>query len=295
MRLVNNNISPLPFYDDLASQNHRKNYAFGSIYPLIVPRYTLIPFQILLSGVENWNGTADIFVVQLTNFNTGQQTNISVAMREAGLSLTAYKDFVLIKYPASVPIPSISQEGRYYLRMLVMFHTGSSSHARTVYSDVFTITADTSKCLCLEYSNSYNFEFKNGFVDFSDGFQFRCYLPTEIGKPEYQFEEEVTERMGYSYVESQVSKKIYKFAFVAPEYLCDALRLVRLCENKLIKTQRDTYELTSFNMNPKWEEQGDLASVECEFETDTVIANIGGYEPVKLGDFNSDFNSDFDT
>jgi hypothetical protein len=48
-------------------------------------------------------------------------------------------------------------------------------------------------------------------------------------------------------------------------------------------------------MDPSWEEQGDLASVECEFETDTAIANIGGYTPeLAGGDFNSDFNDDFD-
>ena len=48
-------------------------------------------------------------------------------------------------------------------------------------------------------------------------------------------------------------------------------------------------------MEPKWEDQGDLAAVECEFETDTVIANIGGFVPKKLGgDFNNDYNEDFD-
>ena len=47
-------------------------------------------------------------------------------------------------------------------------------------------------------------------------------------------------------------------------------------------------------MEPKWEDQGDLASVECEFETDTVIANIGGYAPELLGgDYNDDYNNDY--
>ena len=50
-------------------------------------------------------------------------------------------------------------------------------------------------------------------------------------------------------------------------------------------------------MEPNWEDQGDLASVECEFETDTVIANIGGYTPELVGgDFNKrDFNNDYKT
>ena len=54
--------------------------------------------------------------------------------------------------------------------------------------------------------------------------------------------------------------------------------------------------MTTFNMEPDWQDQGDLAAVECEFETDTVIANIGGYMPEQPlgGDYSNDFNNDFD-
>ena len=50
MKLVNNNLSPLPFYDDISMQNHRKDYAFGNIYPLITYKNMLLPFQVVLSG-----------------------------------------------------------------------------------------------------------------------------------------------------------------------------------------------------------------------------------------------------
>ncbi len=299
MRLVNNNISPLPFYDDISLQNHRRSYAYGSVYPLIVPRQFLIPFQVPVTatGAEGFQG-GYVKAAYLVNFNTDQEIDIFAEMNDAGLTAISYETFLLVKYPALMPISSIKLEGRYYLKILVYLYYGSGATLQTLYSDIFTAVNSVDEYISLEYSNSYNFEFKNGVVDFSDGFRFKCYLSTEIGKPEYQFEEEVSERMGYSFIESQVSKKVYKFTFIAPEYLCDALRLVRLCENKLIKAHQDEYELTLFNMNPTWEEQGDLASVECEFETDTVIANIGGFEPVKLGglgaDFNADFNADFD-
>ena len=83
---------------------------------------------------------------------------------------------------------------------------------------------------------------------------------------------------------------------MAPEYLCDALRIVRLCENKQITSKLQTYEPISFNMTPKWEDQGDLAAVECEFETDTIVANLGGYHKVPIGgDYNNDYNDDFNT
>lgn len=283
MRLINNNISPLPFYDNIALQNHRKDYAYGQVYPLITYKNMLLPFQVILA-----NGTA-IEYVRLYSFNTGKYVDISSNMKENGLTIKSYSGFKLLKYPGNLPIINIKREGQYYLAISI---TGFGA----IYSDIFTVCNRVDDYLLIEYYNSYNFELKNGIIDFSDNFKFRCYLNTQIGKPEYDFEEEATDRMGYTFIESQVSKKIYKFTFLAPEYLCDALRIVRLCENKQITSKLQTYDLTTFNMEPDWEDQGDLASVECEFETDTVIANIGGYtsEPVG-GDFNRDFNKDYKT
>lgn len=281
MKLVNNNISPLPFYDNLALQNHRKDYAYGQVYPLITYKNMLLPFQVVLAS-----GTS-ISWVRLYNFNTGKFIDITRSMKENGLTIKSYTGFKLLKYPGTLPVVEIKYEGRYYLAIYV-------SGLGTIYSDVFTVCNKVDDYLLIEYYNSYNFELKNGVVDFSDNFKFRCYLNTQVGKPEYDFEEEATDRMGYTFIESQVSKKIYKFTFLAPEYLCDALRIVRLCENKKITSKLQIYDLTTFNMEPEWEDQGDLAAVECEFETDTVIANIGGYEPkLARGDFNNDYNNDF--
>ena len=281
MELVNNNISPLPFYNNPALQNHRKDYAYGQVYPLITYRNMLLPFQVVLaSGTSvNW--------VRLYDFNTGKYTDITTSMKENGLTIKSFTGFKLLKYPGTLPIVEIKHEGLYYLAIGI---SGSGN----IYSDVFTVTNKVDNYLLLEYYNSYNFKLKNGIVDFSDNFKFKCYLNTQVGKPEYDFEEEATERMGYTFIESQVSKKIYKFTFIAPEYLCDALRIVRLCENKQITSKSQVYDLTTFNMEPEWEDQGDLAAVECEFETDTAIANIGGYTPKLVGgDFNEDYNNDF--
>lgn len=284
MKLVNNNISPLPFYDNLALQNHRKDYAYGQVYPLITYKNMLLPFQVVLASggvLVNW--------VRLYNFNTGKFIDITRSMKENGLQIKWFTGFKLLKYPGTLPIVEIKYEGQYYLAI-------SISGLGTIYSDIFTVCNKVDDYLLIEYSNSYNFELKNGVVDFSDSFKFKCYLNTQIGKPEYDFEEEATERMGYTFIESQISKKIYKFTFVAPEYLCDALRIVRLCESKQITSKLQTYDLTTFSMEPEWEDQGDLAAVECEFETDTVIANIGGYEPkLARGDFNNDYNNDYKT
>ena len=281
MKQINNNISPLPFYDDISLQNHRKGYAFGQIYPLVIYKNMLLPFQFCVSS-----GTS-ISQAILYSADGKYIANILPELKENGLTLKSYTEFKLVKYPGTLPVNSIKHEGQYYIQLRL-------NGGPVLYSDIFTVYNRVDDYLKLEYTNSYNFELKNGIVDFSDNFKFKCYLPTQVGKPEYDFEEEATERMGYTFIESQVSKKIYRFTFLAPEYLCDALRIVRLCNEKQIVSKGQTYDLTSFNMKPEWEEQGDLAAVECEFETDTVISNIGGYEPELLGgDFNNDYNNDF--
>lgn len=286
MNLVNNNLSPLPFYDDLAMQNHRKSYAFGQVYPLITYKNMLLPFQVVLPK------SVSVTEVRLYDFNSGKYVDITTSMKENGLSIVSYTtqagvQFSVLKYPGTLPVQEIVHEGRYYLAIGI-------SPLGWIYSDVFTMTNMVDDCLLLEYRNSYNFTLRNGDVDFSDDFMFRCYLNAQVSKPEYTFEEEATDRGGYSFIESQVSKKVYRFTFLAPEYLCDALRIVRLCDTKKITSGGLVYEPTTFSIEVEWQEQGDLASVNAEFETDTVVANIGGYVPtLKGGDFNNDFSDDF--
>ena len=301
MKLVKLNISPLPFYDNLAQQNYRKDYAYGQVYQLITYKNMLLPFQVALAS-----GTS-VSRVRLYDFNTGKYTDITTNMKENGLAIESYTDFKLLKYPGTLPIIGIKQEGQYYLEITLGYKERSetplsavgftdytdTSINDTIYSDIFTSCNKVDDYLKLEYSNTHNFKLKDSEIDFSKGFKFVCYLSTQIGKPEYEFEEEATSRLGYKFVESQVSKKIYKFTFLAPEYLCDALRIVRLCYYKHITSKLQEYDLMSFSMEPKWEEQGDLAAVECEFETDNVlVATLGGPDLVD-GDFNNDFNNDF--
>lgn len=281
MKQINNNISPLPFYDDISLQNHRKDYAFGQIYPLVTYKNMLLPFQFCVSPISSINQA------RLYTKEGSVVADILAELKENGLAVKQCNNFSLVKYPGALPINSIKHEGQYYIELLL--NTG-----KYIYSDIFTVYNRIDDYIELRYKNAYSFELKNGIIDFSDNFEFKCYIPAQIGKPEYDFEEEATERMGYAFIESQVSKKLYKFIFLAPEYLCDALRIVRLCSEKQITSKGQVYDLTTFNMRPEWEEQGDLASVECEFETDTVIANAGGYIPVPLGgDFNIDYNNDF--
>lgn len=269
--IVGNNISPLPFYPNASWQNHRKEYAYGQVYPLIASIDTLLPFQIVVDG-----GTeARIDGLTIVSYKTGYSRRIDQEMEDAGMTITSYPemDISVISFPGDDPgLQAYLSEGPYYLIISVSTSKGRSSY----YSEIFTLRKDVSDYLEIQYGNTQNLATKNGIIQFEGGFKFKCYLDTQVGKPEYVFEEEATERMGYTFIESQVSKKIYRFTFLAPEYLCDALRIARLCDTKQIKTKLQTYDLSTFSMQPQWEEQGDLAAVECEFETDTVIANLGG-------------------
>lgn len=284
MPLINNNLSPLPFYDSYKDWNHKSFQAFGELHPLIIHRNYLLPFQVIVKSAN-----LNTLKVRLYSYNTGNSIDITKSMLNSGLSVKQYGTFAILVYTGIGPISELKQEGQYYLRI----ELDSTS---VLISDIFASRNNVDDCIKLEYSNSYNFELKDGVIDFSDNFTFICYLPTQIGYPNYQFEETVTNRMGYSYMESQVSKKVYQFVFIAPEYLCDALRIVRMCETKRIISNDKAYEAINFNMSVEWQEQGNLAAVTCEFETDNVIANIGGLKQItNIGDFNKDFNKDFYT
>lgn len=278
------NISPLPFYDSKEEWNSRKNYAFGNVFPLLCTN-ALIPFQFIVP--EGYEGEV---LAWLVDYNTGGEIDISKDMADRGLfvdliTLKGGETANLVRYPAISGIPKISANGPKYLKLELIGH-------QVLYSDVFYISDRASECLMLEWSNDYDLMSADGPIVLSDKFTFRCYLDTQLGKPDYDFEEEVTERMGYSFIESQVSKKTYKFVAVIPEYLCDALRIVRLCNKRRITNKGKVYRPITFSMDVDWEEQGDLASATFEFDTDNIIANLGGVRS-ETSEFNGDFNNDF--
>lgn len=280
MKLVNNNISPLAFYDDIALQNHRKSYAFGQVFPLITYKNYLLPFQFVVSAP--FSVITHVWVLDYND--PSRKIDITDDIIDAGLIIKTVGAYTLVEYPAVMSLNTFMPEGLYYIDL-------GTSIGKNYYSEVFCVKNKVDDCILLEWNNSYNIEMADGVIDF-ESFTFRCYLQTQIGRPEYTFEEVTTERLGYSFVESQVSKKIYKFTFLAPEYLCDALRIIRLCNTRRITQGQNVYRPTLFSIEPKWQEQGDIAVVEAEFETSTVIANLGGYSTNK--DFNNDFNNDFD-
>lgn len=167
------------------------------------------------------------------------------------------------------------------------------------YSDRLYITDDIHNYIELSWSNNTNLAIGNRIIPYELGYRPSCYVDTLLGKPEYTFEEEIIDRLGYKFVQSAISKKVYRCAFSAPEYLCDSLRIMRICNNKLV-TRYDfpnfgeSIEPMVMTMDVNWDDQGHLALVDMSFEVDLVAANPSGYIPLRTGDFNNDYNSDFD-
>lgn len=283
-------ISPLMFYNDIRKQNRYRDFAYGTVSPLITNPNVVTPFLVDF-GPEYVGHSHRIALVELYDANTNQLvTECTSKFIEAGLKVEEIDGCVVMWFLGIFPLDGIlTYEGQYYLRIKEALHD-------YVYSEVFCYTNNVDDCLKIEYWNPEgNIYLAGKYPVFPSAniFHYQLLLQTQLGKPEYSFEEEATTRLGYSFVESQVSKKTYKFNVVVPEYICDAMRLIRLCSEKRITSKGTTYEPITFDMNVEWQEQGDLASVTCEFDVDNIIVNLGGFKKEPGGDFNNDYNNDF--
>lgn len=288
----NNNLSVLPFYTDIRLQNHRRSYAYGEIYPLITLTDTLLPFQIIRPHRENGIESVKMYYKDGTLF-----ADITQPMIETGLRIMRnrpYHDVDTILYAGTLPMALDTPDGVFYVEL--------SDGVQTWYSEMFTVVQDVSGYVKIEWYDAEDLLMDGnvGIVYTDDDtvttcFRNRVYLCTEIGKPEYTFSEEVNDRDGYSFPEKQVSEKTYRCTILAPEYLLDAMRFVRLSDFVQVTDQRgQTYKCDTFLFTPTWQTQGDLASVEIEFQTNTAVKRIGwGYSTANKGDFSNDFNNDY--
>lgn len=280
----NNNLSCLPWYLSIDEQNHRRSYAYGKVYPLYTPANSLLPFQIIRDHRNN-----AVTQVRLYKKTGELVSTITSLMNNTGLQVVSFTDYDVIVYTSTAPMGGTDWlDGQYYCTL--------TDGVQTWYSEVFTIVHEMSPYLKLEWWDVENIVFDDGAIVYDNPkFRNRLYFCAELGKPDYPFEEEGEERDGYFFAEKQISEKRYKFQILAPEYMCDVLRLVRLADYvKITDKYGRVYYCDTFLASPKWQGQGDLASVDVEFDTDTVVKKlgVGFYRPVG-GDFNDDYNDDY--
>lgn len=268
IKVMNLNFSVLPFYDSLEEQNSKKNYAYGDVYPLYMPKGVILPFQIfninkgVYSTSHRW---------WLVNVNTGQASELTTAMDNfisvVAISTTKENIIYYSNHPSIFPSVSV---GRYYLRLDLNY--GS------LYSDIITFVDNSDNYIFLEWYNIKNLNCEVGTIVYElqdDYFKNRLYLATELGKPDYVLTEEGEERNGYFFPIKQISEKTYKFNFLSCEYLLDVLRLIHLADYiKLIDINSKTYSANEFKIEYEWQEQGNLAAVTATFQTEAVIKKI---------------------
>lgn len=280
---TNNNLSVLPFYTSLDQQNREKSYAFGDIFPLLSPRDRMLPFQFTTG-----NSGVSISQVYLHNLDGSLVLTMGPQMKSTGLSVIPTRFGDNIYYHGLIGLNTILPLGYHYLQIVTT--------KGIYYSDIFSITPGISSVMKIQWWDDQNLAYEGGEIVYDGAFKNTLYLCTELGKPEYSFEEEGEKRDGFFFAEKQLSEKTYRFITTGPEYLCDAMRIIRLSDNILIEFKGLVYPCDSFQITVKWLTQGNLASIEAEFQTNTIIKKIARAFPKStVGDFNKDFNTDFNT
>lgn len=191
---------------------------------------------------------------------------------DGGLTIENRGDKDIIIYDGQAQNFSALPIGTYYAELGDVNDTWVSDMFRVVdtpHTELIKITWWDEKDFVMDggvivYKFGNNKQFKN-----------YIYLDSEIAKPTYTFEEEGDERNGYFFPTKQISKKVFHFGFLAPEYLLDVLRFVRMSDYVTIEKNSKTYNVDSFQMDSDWEGDGDVASVSVDFSTATVAKKVG--------------------
>jgi hypothetical protein len=260
MRL--NNASVLPFYDSTNHQLRNRDEVFTeSNFSLLCPIRELLPFQALKSTND------PIQVVWLHRLEDKTKSNVTSALIGLLSVVNSTKQYKTVLFRGLEDTSLTSAVGNYYLEI--------GDGVEVMYSDVFTVVDNKNELIELSYGNKHNISSSYYDVFFDELFRFKLYIPAKLGYPDYEFEQESEKRDGLEYIEKQISQKIYKFNMVAPEYLCDSMRYIRLSDFITIKQGSRSFKVFNFLMTPQWLEAGILAGVACEFNCDTIVKKIG--------------------
>lgn len=280
--IPNNNLSVLPWYEEISEQNARKWWVYDRIYPLFVQQGFMIPFQIILphTGEDPHYMTFNIH-----DGNTGAYIS-GFPLAEAEIKEFPALGYDVVVFPGLFPVTTLPI-GRYFLAATI--------DDFSLWSEVFTVVQDIQPYLKITWWDADDFVMDAGAIVYKNpSFKNVLYLDADLAKPEYPFEEEGETRDGYFFPTKQISEKRYKFSFWASEYLLDVMRFIRMSDYAEIEYHGQRYSLDTFLITPEWENNGDIAGVQAEFDTATVAKKIGlGYIKSGRGDFNDDFNDDF--
>lgn len=283
--IPNNNLSVLPFYASIEQQNARKWWIYGRIYPLYTQAGFVLPFQIIR---PQRSGTTISWFRLFTKDGSFVGEYTTTAQNQITIKKFDSLGYDVIVFTGNLPVVTQLQNGQYFVAV--------SDGIGVWYSEIFTVVNDIEPYLKISWWDVSDFVMDAGTIVYENPtFKNILYLPSDIAKPEYTFEDEGEIRDGYFFPTKQVSEKRYRFNFLASEYLLDVMRFIRMADYAEITYHGQRYSLDTFLITPDWEDNGDVARVEAEFDTATVAKKIGlGYIKAQRGDFNDDFGKDFD-
>lgn len=283
-----NNFSSLAFREKTMKATYKKWYAYGKEFALPFSTTELPPFQFTVTNLPSFDPTTvEVFLVnEATGVRSGTGIKIKVDTMDEHNS-------VLYVSPGSNVYAKSVEPGVYRAEFAIPEGETYVSTPICVTEGIETNT----NFVKLEYWNDEKLAYPNGFVTTGtdNDFKFQMYIPTTFFKPKYEFEEEITKRAGYKFLELQTCNKVFCFSFLAPEYICDALRLVRLSDYIRFTHDGEYYNALNFEYNPDWQDNGYLAAIECQFETDTIIQKLPSFNRRDRESFYNALLADIDT
>lgn len=284
---VHNNFSPLAFRKKESKATYEKWYAFGKNYAIPASANTLTPFQFTELNIPVFD--PDTIEVEAVNEETGEATKTGVYV---SFDVMPEHGGVLYVSPGKNSFREALPQGTYRAR----FSIGDEVYISTPFCVIPGIET-SSKYLLIEYWNDEKIAYPGGFITTgaNNDFRYQMYIPATICKPKYEFEEELTKRAGYKFLELQTSTKVYAFTFVAPEFICDAMRLIRLSDYIRISHDGEYYNALNFEFDVDWQEQLYLAAVDCQFETDSIIQKLPSFNRRDKASFYNALLANIDT
>lgn len=284
---VHNNFSPLAFRKKESKATYEKWYSFGKNYAIPASANTLTPFQFTELNIPVF--APDTIEVEAVNEETGEATKTGVYV---SFDVMPEHGGVLYVSPGKNSFREALPQGTYRAR----FSIGDEVYISTPFCVIPGIET-SSKYLLIEYWNDEKIAYPDGFITTgaNNDFRYQMYVPATICKPKYEFEEELTKRAGYKFLELQTSTKVYAFTFVAPEFICDAMRLIRLSDYIRISHDGEYYNALNFEFDVDWQEQLYLAAVDCQFETDSIIQKLPSFNRRDKASFYNALLANIDT
>lgn len=284
---VHNNFSPLAFRKKESKATYEKWYAFGKNYAIPASANTLTPFQFTELNIPVFD--PDTIEVEVINEETGEPKKTGVYV---SFDVMPEHGGVLYVSPGKNSFREALPQGTYRAR----FSIGDEVYISTPFCVIPGIET-SSKYLLIEYWNDEKIAYPDGFITTgaNNDFRYQMYVPATICKPKYEFEEELTKRAGYKFLELQTSTKVYAFTFVAPEFICDAMRLIRLSDYIRISHDGEYYNALNFEFDVDWQEQLYLAAVDCQFETDSIIQKLPSFNRRDKASFYNALLANIDT